>query len=273
MSRTSNTGAPAPHAYLEKRIDIDVAGKQLEVAQIAGQSENVATMVFLHEGLGSVSLWRDFPQRVAAATGCGALIYSRDGYGQSDVLANARTPGYMHHEAQVVLPALLKKMNVHKPILFGHSDGASIALIYAGFGHPVAGLILEAPHVFVEEISLRGIAAAAETFRHSDLPAKLGRHHRDAGKTFWAWHDIWTSTEFCDWNIESYLPAIGCPTLLIQGEQDDYGSIAQIEAITTALPKNTIAHVLPDCGHAPHREQSTQTLELVSSFAKALLKS
>lgn len=254
-------------------VNIDVAGKQLEVAHIAGQSEEAATIVFLHEGLGSVSLWRDFPRQVVEATGCAALIFSRDGYGQSDVIANARTPNYMHHEAQVVLPALLEKMNVHMPILFGHSDGASIALIYAGSGHSVAGLILEAPHVFVEEISLRGVFAAAETFRNSDLPAKLARHHRDAGTTFWGWHDVWTDAAFRDWNIESYLPAIACPTLLIQGAQDDYGSVAQIEAITAALPENATAHLLPGCGHAPHREQPTQTLKLVSSFAKALLKS
>ncbi len=245
-------------------------GEPLEVREIRLSTRAAPTIVFLHEGLGSVSLWRDFPDRVADATGAGVLVYSRHGYGQSSLLVESRKADYMHREAQVVLPELLKRKNIRKPILFGHSDGASIALIHGGCGHPVAGLILEAPHVFVEEISLRGVAAAANTFRTTDLPAKLARHHRDAGKTFWGWHDIWANTAFRDWNIESFLPTIDCPTLLIQGTQDDYGSIAQIEAIGRNVNGRTENLLLADCGHSPHRDQTHAVLERVVGFIRTL---
>ncbi len=251
--------------------EINLSGRLLELRLIDPSEKRLPTLVFLHEGLGSVSLWREFPDRVTAATGAGAVIYSRHGHGQSSTLEAKRQPDYMHREALDVLPALLRKLGIQKTILFGHSDGASIALIYAGAGHPVAGLVLEAPHVFVEEISLRGIAQAGLNYRTTDLPHKLARHHRDADKTFWGWHDIWTSPSFRDWNIETYLPSITCATLLIQGEQDKYGSIAQIDAVAAAVEGTTSKHLLPNCGHTPHREQADLTLKLVTSFLAGLL--
>ena len=199
-----------------------------------------------------------------------ALVYSRYGYGQSSALEEKRAPDYMHREALEVLPALLQSRGIRKPILFGHSDGASIALIHAGAGHPVTALIVEAPHVFVEEISLQGATQAAGTYRTTDLPRKLARHHRDGDKTFWGWHNIWTSPNFRDWNIESYLPAITCPTLLIQGEQDEYGTVAQVDAIAGKVKGVTSRHLLPNCGHTPHRDQAEVTLQLVTSFLHQL---
>ncbi len=245
-------------------------GNLLECRFIDATDSSRPTIVFLHEGLGSVSLWRDFPDQVARACGAGALVYSRHGYGQSGVLEEKRNRDYMHREALEVLPELLQQYKIEHLILFGHSDGASIALIYAGAFDNVSGVIVEAPHLFVEEISLRGASQAAQAFRSTDLPKKLVRHHRDAAKTFWGWHDIWTSPEFRDWNIESYVASIRCPILAIQGELDEYGSAAQIEAIAKARPGNTNTHLIPHCGHSPHRDQPAITLELVSSFAKAL---
>lgn len=269
MPRTPNTRADQQHAFMERRLTISVAGTQLEVLHLIGRSPTRPTIIFLHEGLGSVSLWRDFPQQIVAATGCSALIYSRYGYGQSEVLNESRKADYMHREALDVLPELLEHCKIERPILLGHSDGASIALIHSGSGHPVSGLILEAPHVFVEEISLHGVARAAQTYRTTDLPEKLARHHLDVNKTFWGWNDIWASDEFRDWNIESYLPSINCPTLLIQGEQDDYGSIAQVNSIARSVNGATEKHLLPNCGHTPHRDQTDITLKLILSFIEA----
>jgi pimeloyl-ACP methyl ester carboxylesterase len=270
MPRTPSTGADQQHACTERRSTIGVAGTQLEVFHLICASTTRPTIIFLHEGLGSVSLWRNFPQQIVAATGCSALIYSRYGYGQSDVLNESRKADYMHREALDVLPELLAQCKIERPVLFGHSDGASIALIHAGAGHPVGGLILEAPHVFVEDISLHGVARAAQTYRTTDLPEKLARHHRDVHKTFWGWNDIWASDEFRDWNIESYLPSIDCPTLLIQGEQDEYGSVAQIDAITRSVKGAADKHLLANCGHTPHRDQPDITLKLILLFIEAL---
>ncbi len=270
MPCTANPNADQQHAYPEKRFSIAVAGRQLEALHLKGSLANSPTLVFLHEGLGSISLWRDFPQRVVAATGYSALIYSRYGYGQSDLLAESRATDYMHREALDVLPSVLAQCEIENPILLGHSDGASIALIYAGAGNDVSGLIVEAPHLFVEEISLHGVAQAALTYRTTDLPQKLGRHHRDAGKTFWGWHDVWNSAAFRDWNIESTVASIRCPILALQGAQDDYGSAAQIQAIATACPGNAELHLLDPCGHTPHRDQAAATLELIRSFVAAL---
>jgi pimeloyl-ACP methyl ester carboxylesterase len=250
--------------------NIVIAGRELEVRLIDPIEPSLPTIVFLHEGLGSVSLWRDFPQRVIQASKMGALVYSRYGYGLSSALEEKRAPDYMHREALEILPVLLQSLGIRKPILFGHSDGASIALIHAGAGHPVTGLIVEAPHVFVEKVSLLGAARAAVTFRTTDFATKLARHHRDAAKTFWGWHDIWISPDFRDWNIESYLPAITCPTLLIQGEQDEYGTVAQIDAIAGRVKGVTSRHLLPNCGHTPHRDQAEVTLQLVTSFLRQL---
>jgi pimeloyl-ACP methyl ester carboxylesterase len=247
-----------------------VQGHELEYVSMPPPVADRPTLVFLHEGLGSLGQWRDFPQQLAEMTGCGALVYSRYGYGNSDVLAEARIVDYMHVEAQQVLPDLLGKLHISNPILVGHSDGASIALIYAGSGFAVRALILEAPHLFVEDISIRGITDAKQVFKTTDLPQRLGRYHRDAAKTFWGWNDIWLAPAFRAWNIEEFLPRIGCPILAIQGADDEYGSMAQIETIAKAAKRCELLK-LENCRHAPHRDQAETVLTAMSTFVRAIL--
>jgi pimeloyl-ACP methyl ester carboxylesterase len=226
--------------------------------------------VFLHEGLGSVSLWRDFPARVRERTGCGTFAYSRYGYGASETLSHKREPSYMHHEAWVVLPALLEAARLERPILFGHSDGASIALLFAArFPGVARALVLEAPHVFVEELSIASITAAKVAFETTDLPAKLARHHRDAESTFRGWNDIWLDPRFRDWNIEADVARIVEPILLLQGEDDEYGTIAQVRSIEARV-SNVTTHVLARCAHSPHRDQPDAVLDAVAKFFDAV---
>jgi pimeloyl-ACP methyl ester carboxylesterase len=176
----------------------------------------------------------------------------------------------MHHEAKVVLPELLRHFSIERPILLGHSDGGSIALIYAGtWPDRVRGLILEAPHVFVEEMGLRSIDAIRTLYDSSDLPQRLGRYHDHVDDTFRGWTDIWLDPKFRAWNIESYLDAIRCPTLVIQGEEDEYGTLAQVAAIERRV-SGTQSLILPRCGHSPHRDQPESTLDAISRFAAAL---
>jgi pimeloyl-ACP methyl ester carboxylesterase len=253
---------------------LTAGGHRLEYQWIRPQpaAEAAPALVFLHEGLGSVALWKTFPEQVARATGCPALVYSRHGYGKSERLAAPRTPGYMHLEGQVVLPEVLRQLGIADPILIGHSDGASIALIHAAGGtQPARGLILLAPHVFVEELTVRSIAQAKIAFQTSDLPVRLGRYHDDAQSTFLGWNDIWLHPDFRGWNIESCLPAVRAPILLIQGEDDQYGTPAQIRAIEkqAAGPVETV--VLPRCGHSPHVDQPAATLDAISRFVRRRL--
>ncbi|HEY0380876.1 MAG TPA: alpha/beta hydrolase [Candidatus Elarobacter sp.] len=244
-----------------------VGGKRLETVRWDGDPARPA-IVMLHEGLGSVSLWRDFPARVHERTGCTVVAYSRYGYGRSDVLREKREPEYMHHEGEVVLPALLAALELERPILFGHSDGASIALIHAG-AHPGAAraLVLEAPHVFVEELSVRSIAAAKAAYATTDLPAKLARHHDDADASFRGWNDIWLDPRFRDWNIEAYAARVRCPLLLIQGDADEYGTTAQLDAIAARVPKTEIV-LVAGAGHSPHRDAPKLVLERVAEFVE-----
>jgi pimeloyl-ACP methyl ester carboxylesterase len=252
--------------------DVVVDGHRLETVRYLGDPSRPA-IVLLHEGLGSVSLWRDLPQRLAERTQCTVVAYSRYGYGQSDVLDRPREPNYMHHEAEVVLPELLVQLGIERPILFGHSDGASIALIFAGT-HQTAlrGLVLEAPHVFVEDISVTSIAAAKIAFATTDLPAKLARHHRAAAATFAGWNDIWLDPRFRDWNIEAYASGVGCPVLLIQGEADEYGTAEQIEAIV-ARTGTTEVLMVPGAGHSPHRDAPDLVLDRVAAFVDRVVAS
>lgn len=221
-------------------------------------------LVFLHEGLGSVALWRDFPDRLARETGRRALIYSRAGHGDSAVPEQPRTPRFMHEEALDVLPGLLREHGIEKPVLVGHSDGGSIALIHAS-QHPVTKLVLLAPHVFVEDLSVASIAEARETFETTDLRERMGRYHRDAEATFRLWNDIWLAPEFRDWNIEDVLPAITAPVLAIQGEHDQYGTLAQIDAIERGVSGSFERTVL-DARHAPHLEAPEETLKAATEF-------
>lgn len=228
------------------------------------------TLVFLHEGLGSASLWRDFPSRLSEATGCSALVYSRAGYGQSEPVPLPRPIRYMHNEADV-LAKLLE--DIERPILIGHSDGASIALIYAGGYGNVRALILEAPHVFTEPSGLASIAAMKTQYETTDLRARLGRHHKDVDNAFRGWNDVWLHPDFRRWNIEEYLPAITAPLLLIQGADDEYGTWAQIEAIERQVRAPVETLRVERCGHAPHRDHPEEVLAAMAAFVRRHLSS
>ncbi len=245
-----------------------VGGRRLEVQIIPGRDGAPGTLVFLHEGLGSVSLWRDFPARVVAATGCTAVVYSRYGYGNSDPLEAPFAVDYMHREALESLPALREELGIAAPILVGHSDGASIALIHAGAGAAVRGLVALAPHVFVEDLSVRSIAQAKTAFETTDLPQRLARHHRDPRRTFYGWNDIWLDPDFRRWNIEAFLPQIDCPVLVIQGEDDEYGTMAQADTIAARVHGPCEVVKLARCGHSPHRDQPKPTLAAVAAFVR-----
>jgi len=253
-------------------IFVKAGGHQLECVLHPAHQLNRPTLVFLHEGLGSVAMWRDFPARVAQATGCRTMVYSRYGYGQSDVLEGPFNTDYMHREAAETLPALLSALEICNPVLVGHSDGGSIALIHAGSGYPVAGLVVMAPHCFVEDISISSIEAAKATALRTDLLAKLGRYHRDPDRTFWGWNNIWLHPDFRAWNIESYLPSIRCPILAVQGEDDEYGTLAQIDAIAARAIHSSAVDLLKlaDCRHSAHKDQPQAVIQAIVEYVNFL---
>ena len=250
---------------------LKAAGRTLSYEWV-GVERGRPPLVFLHEGLGSIRQWRDFPARVAAAAGARALVYDRYGYGQSDVLQEPRrTVQFMHQEGLESLPALLSALEIQEPILIGHSDGASIALIHAGAGHAVRGVVAMAPHVFIEPICLSSIAKASQTFESTDLPQRLGRYHRDVRKTFYGWADVWLDPEFRGWDIrEDYLPKVRCPVLAIQGHDDEYGTMAQLDEIARCVAGRCELLKLEQCGHSPFRDQPEQTLRAIRAFVKGL---
>lgn len=250
----------------------NAAGHRLEYVDYPAHQTARPPLVMLHEGLGSVAMWRDFPARVAHATGCRTIVYSRHGYGQSDVIEAPHGVDYMHREARLALPEFLAAIGVESPLLLGHSDGASIALIHAGSGFPVAGLILMAPHCFVEDISITSIAAAKVAAETTDLCARLGRYHRDGRKTFYGWNDIWLHPDFRAWNIEDQLPGIRCKVLAIQGEDDEYGTLAQIDAIARGAVNAADVDLLKlaDCRHSPHKDQPEAVLAAIVNFVDSL---
>ncbi|HTO50285.1 MAG TPA: alpha/beta hydrolase [Burkholderiales bacterium] len=258
-----------PRAQQPQKVFVEADSHRLEVERLDGDTRR-PTLVFLHEGLGSISMWRDFPARVATATGCPAVVYSRYGYGQSDLLEAPFAVDYMHREALETLPELLARLGLERPVLVGHSDGASIALIHAGSRDGLTGLVALAPHVFVEDISVRSIAEAKTAFETTDLPQKLARHHADARRTFYGWNDIWLHPDFRRWNIEAFLPAIRCPVLAIQGTDDEYGTMAQVEAIERQVAGRCEVVRLAACGHSPHRDQPELTLAAIERFVATL---
>ncbi|MBL6952805.1 MAG: alpha/beta hydrolase [Alphaproteobacteria bacterium] len=261
---------------------IEAAGQRLECAWLgpapSTDPNGPPTLVFLHEGLGCVALWRDFPAQLAAATGLGGFVYSRQGYGGSDPCALPRPITYMHDEGLRVLPALLAAAGIKRTILVGHSDGASIALIYAG-GTPataLAGLILEAPHVFMEECNAASIAEVREIYATGDLRQRLAKYHGDnVDCAFHGWSEPWLGEGFSTWNLEGYLPAICArkpvPTLVIQGAADEYGTIAQCQAIERGIGPDAKTLFLPDCGHAPHKDQFEQTLSAMVAHINSIV--
>ena len=197
-------------------------------------------------------------------------MYSRYGSGESDLLEGPRDVRFMHDEALLALPELLSQLEIERPILVGHSDGGSIAIIYAGVHDQVQGLVLMAPHVFVEDLSVASIAEAKVAFETTNLGEKLGRHHRDAARTFRGWNDIWLDPEFRKWNIEEYLPRITCPTLVIQGLDDQYGTMTQVEAIRRQSGGPVEVLALEDCMHSPQRDQPEKVLDAISAFVRRL---
>src|SRR5258706_8409660 len=244
------------------------AGRRLPYEWFREPRPGEQALVFLHEGLGSIRQWRDFPARLAQATGLPALAYDRYGYGQSGVLAEpGRTVRFMHDEALLALPDFLKQLGVENPILLGHSDGASIALIHAGAGHAVRAVVSMAAHVFIEPICIESIRKAKHTFETTDLRERLGRYHRDATRTFYGWADVWTDREFGGWDIRAdYLPAVRCPVLAMQGRQDDYGTLAQLDEIAARVRGPCELLTLEDCGHIPFRDQPERVLAATAGF-------
>ena len=251
-----------------KHILVD--GLRLEYRDLPARDADLPTLVLLHEGLGCVAMWRHFPEKLAAATGCRVIVWSRAGYGGSDSYPEPRTPRYMHREALEALPALLTALQIQRPLLVGHSDGGSIALIFAGaYPEQTCGVVAMAPHEFVEQETLAGILAAKTAWTVTDWPQKLARYHRDAPQVFSDWNDTWLAPDFRDWNIEAYLPNIRCPVLAMQGEDDEYATMRQIEVIGVQVAWAALLK-LPDCGHSPQKDQTEAVLAAVSRFVAAL---
>lgn len=251
---------------------------RLECVWIAPERAGAPLLVFLHEGLGSVAMWKDWPRQVCQAAGCRGLVVSRYGYGQSTPRPAQEkwSVDFMHREARDMLPALFAALGVDarrdKPILFGHSDGGSIALLYAAM-HPdaVAGIAVAAPHIFVEAVTQENIRLARQAYLDTDLRDRLARYHADVDSAFWGWNDIWLHPEFRHWNIEDYLPRITCPVLAIQGVDDEYGSLVQIRGIRRQAPQAVLLEI-PGCRHSPHKDQPDIVIQAVADFVGALDK-
>jgi len=248
-------------------IEVNGVGIELQHLPAPGDA-GLAPIVFLHEGLGSVAMWRDWPAQVCAATGRAGIVYSRRGYGGSDPVPDVRGagrlgPDYMHREAFEVLPALLAALDIASPVLLGHSDGGTIALLYAS-RFPVSACVVMAPHVIVEDCSVASIEAARVAYGSNGLRERLQRYHRDVDGAFWQWNDIWLSPAFRDFDIRPDCRRIEAPLLAIQGKDDPYGTLRQIDEIE---PRGRYARqVLPQCGHSPHRDQPQRSTQAVAAF-------
>lgn len=249
-------------------------GRRLEAEWHGPSPGEAPTLVLLHEGLGCVAMWRDFPRALAERTGCGVLVYSRAGYGKSDPAPLPRPLDYMHHEANVVLPAVLEQAGIRQAIVVGHSDGASIAAIYAGGREDarLRGLVLMAPHFFVEDVGLENIAAAKAAYEGGALRARLARYHGDnVDVAFWGWNRAWLDPGFRDWRIDDALAQVRVPILVMQGRDDQYGTAAQVEAVERRAGGPVEALWLDKCGHSPHVDQPGATLDATATFARRVL--
>lgn len=249
---------------------IPVPGGRLEYRRWRPPGAHAPVLVLLHEGLGSVAMWKDFPETLAARTGCEVFAYSRAGYGNSSPAQLPRTPGYLHPEGLVVLPRVLDFLAARDVVLIGHSDGASIALIHAGgVADPrVRALVVVAPHVFIEPMCVAQIAQARVAYETTDLRSRLARYHADVDHVFRGWNDIWLDPAFLSWNIGEYLPRIRVPTLVLQGREDEYGTQAQVDAVLRGVGAAAEAIIIPDCGHSPHRDQPGAMLDAIERFLR-----
>ena len=252
----------------EIRQYIKVGDNNLECQCWGPAPDKASTIVLVHEGLGCVGLWKDFPVQLHAATGCGIFAYSRLGYGHSDAVILPRPLDYMTREAVDILPVVLDEAGIERTILIGHSDGASIATIYAGsFDDPHLGaLCLIAPHFFTEPSGLQAIRQARIAYESGPLRPRLARHHGDADNAFYGWNDAWLAPGFKDWNLEMYIPKINVPVLALQGADDQYGTLAQIESLKKHSKCPLESVVLEGCKHSPHNEKPAQTLALIADF-------
>jgi pimeloyl-ACP methyl ester carboxylesterase len=263
---------PAPIEFVELPLGERHVRIELQRIAPAHARSEAPLMVFLHEGLGSLAMWRDFPQRLCDAAGVNGLVYSRPGYGRSTPRAPDEHWGldFMHRQAHEVLPALLTSLQIsgtRRPLwLLGHSDGGSIALLHAArFAQQVSGVVVMAPHVSVEDKAVTSIGQARHNYLHTDLKQRLARYHDDVDSAFWGWNDIWLHPPFKQWNIEAELAYIRCPLLALQGIDDEYGTLDQIHAIARRLPHVALIE-LPQCGHSPHRDQPERVIEEVTQF-------
>jgi pimeloyl-ACP methyl ester carboxylesterase len=255
-------------------VNIDWQGRAVRIEHqwLNANLAEAPLLVFLHEGLGSLAMWRDFPQQLCNALGVRGLVYSRPGYGQSTPRDADEhwAPDFMHRQANEVLPALLQALNVTQaPWLLGHSDGGSIALLYAS-RHRTAGVMVMAPHIRVEEVSVQSIAKAKAAYENTDLRERLSRYHSDVDSAFWGWNRIWLAPEFRNWSIETELSTLTCPVLAIQGIQDEYGTLAQIRDIQRHVAHTQLLE-LADCGHAPHRDQPQTLTQACLTFFQSHL--
>ena len=255
-------------------VDIDRGGRRVRIEHqwLGDEDRSRPLIVFLHEGLGSLAMWRDFPQRLCEASRCRGLVYSRPGYGRSTPRAAEEAWGidFMHRQAHEVLPALFDALAIDTeadpPWLFGHSDGGSIALLHAArFSRRVAGAIVLAPHIMVEELSVASIAKTRTAYLETDLRARLAKYHDEPDSAFWGWNDIWLHPPFKQWSIEVEIEAIRCPLLAVQGLDDEYGTLAQIRGIARRMPQTELLE-LPACGHSPQRDQPEPLIAVASDF-------
>lgn len=254
-------------------IEIDWRGQQVQIeyAWVGHHDTAAPVMVFLHEGLGSVALWKDFPDQLCKRLNLRGLVYSRPGYGKSTPRAKDAhwEVDFMHRQAWEVLPALLSSLQVTRPWLFGHSDGGSISLLYASrYAAQCAGAIVVAPHIMVEDISVTSIQLARDAYLHQGLRERLARYHDDVDSAFFGWNDIWLSPAFRSWSIEAELDTITCPLLAVQGEDDEYGTLEQVYGIRQRLPHAVVVPI-PACGHSPHRDQPEILMNAVSDFVRS----
>jgi pimeloyl-ACP methyl ester carboxylesterase len=251
--------------------ELEIGGAQLRVRQLLSSAHKRRSIVFLHDSLGCIAVWRDFPELLAQAADCNAVIYDRQGYGRSSPVTEPRTKGYLEKEAHTLLE-LCDKLKLERPVLFGHSDGGTIALLAAGMAPTsFAGVISEGAHVFVEELSIAGIKKAKEIYQTTNLKTRLEKYHGDKTDTvFSIWADTWCSPEFRDWNMEDKLSLIQCPVLVLQGSEDEYGTRDQVDTIANKVSGPVQPHLIPGVAHTPHKHAVDEVLRLSVQFISRL---